>query len=281
MSISRKDFMERMLDMAQHAFLPEKIVRESPPCGKYSLEDFDLYMRERMPAVEAERFEEHCLGCLGCAVQLLLAQDRLNQEKEQAENEILMKRTMSLVDSILKKKEGVREPSWLANRINIILEYVHDAWRLVSTTGETLTLAPGVAYGGIGKMKSTEFDSPVKSYKDKMEDASGEPKEPLSTLQISQEFTLPDIFVQVSISSEETGRLMMTFAFFDKAAGRGVQGIELHLTHGSEPVRKATSGERGRASFIIRVPADYEIEILQDGERIGAISFKAETKGKQ
>jgi hypothetical protein len=272
---NNKDFLERLLDMTRQSLLPEKGVGKGSPCGEHTPEDFDRYVKESMPASDVGRFEEHCLECVNCAAQILLARDKLIHEKEKAENEALLKRTMSFVDRLLKEKDSAREQPWLANRINIVVEFAQGFWQLVNTTGEVLTPRLAVADGGFIEMKSSGPDSGVKRFNKPKEEMT-EPEERLSVIQIAQEFSSPGISLQASISSEESGRLMLTLSFAEKDTQKEMQGVDLQLMKEGTVVKKAVSGKNGRASFVVRVPAVYEIDILKEGAKIGNISFKAQ-----
>lgn len=260
MDKDKKAFLERVKGMARNSLRPETRFMESPLCGRYAAEDFERYVRENMPAVDIEKFEDHCLGCIGCAVHLIHAREKLVREQDEANEAFLLENTKKILDKLLDKEKSktmyVPGPiDWTANTLNIVLDAVQGVWKIVNTTGEVLTPAPAFAVRGAADAET-----------------------PSISLIIIQEFSKPEISVQVNVSRKEEGKSLAEISLYDRKAEVFVHGAEVRLIEGDAIVHVEMTDESGKARFELDLKqGEYIFDLLINGVQICQVAMQSKT----
>lgn len=242
--MDKKEFLNKVLFLARHSLEPEPL-KGIIPCDRFTADDFYSYIGGSMPSSNLPIFENHCLACLFCAARLSQAGAPFIQEQEKEENELLLEKTMALLDRLEhQEKEDVA-----ANTMHIVIEAVKNALHIIRTSGEILK--PGFAMAVRGEQDESDQESAI---------------------QILQEFTQPDLSIQATIIGEEPERATLQVSLFDRAADAFMPDVEMHLIADSRVLQKEVSDEKGEAKFLIQIPGEYQINLLSGGRPLAWIN---------
>lgn len=109
-----REFKQRILAKAKRSLGSEEVYVNIPPCTRYRDEDIELYVKEDMPEVDMRTFEAHYPDCMACYSRLARARKdfervekrlarsgkRLAEQRDEAQNTYLLKRTMDILDNL-------------------------------------------------------------------------------------------------------------------------------------------------------------------------------------
>ncbi len=278
MEKDKKMFLERVIHMEKGSLKPENISKPIPNCERFVEDDFDSYVREKMPVANIEVFENHCVQCINCARRLIQARKTLIREREKVKAEQGYQWTMHLLDRIDQEKlanEPVKK-DFSANIISIILTGIQEVLQVVQTTGDVLELVPIQSRRYHSKPISVGMDTQNKDNGGK-NIINAQEYENQSAIQIVQEFEQPSISVQSTITREGTEYLRVVVSVYDKDVDDFISGLEIQIHQGPNLEHTTLSDLNGEASFLLSVAVEYKIDIIRDNTSIGRIHLEMQT----
>lgn len=201
-----------------------------------------------MAAEEVKRFEAHVRGCISCLKAIAWVHAEHRRAKERAENELLLRRTMSLVDELIpaaQARPALRSHDLFDKVVHIALRVSRETLKVLRTTGELLSPPMTPAFRGKTGVVSLREKSEVK---------------------VLQEFTEPPLSAQISFEKGggETG-IHLRISLFNRESDEFLCGVEARLD-GLGASDDTMSDENGEVHFTIRSAGNYVARLYLGGK---------------
>jgi len=210
-----------------------------PPCDSYGDQAYSSYVQQLMPELDINAFELHAVNCSSCLQGIRKATLVNLNRKEKAENEILFKRTLSLMD---KLDQSV---------FSIVIRAVQGMVELIRSTGEQMSMTP--AFAGMRSSDSSET-------------CVSEP------LRLVKEFEESCLSVEVVISPFEPDMLDMVVSLLDQQHEEFIPGVTV-TCQGGDILLEETTDANGQAFFRVPAAGFYELVMKKDTHLLGEMTL--------
>ena len=250
----RSRLHEEVLAMVRRTLTPSVHYERITPCQDYSVNEYKRFLSNLMTIEDMEKFVHHCQGCVACLKGISQAHEKFLQQQEQRENDVLLHKTLTLLDELEAKNHPVEFPKTVSikNFFSIALEASKGFLDLLVTTGELLTPTPDIAL-------------------------RGEDREPalIPSIRILQEFSEPPWSIQTTFERCETKKeFQLTISILNRKTEEVLKGIQVMLCGPKRQVG-LTSDDHGQAVFTISRIGDYVVHFIDKGEILAQLSTES------
>jgi hypothetical protein len=213
-------------------------VETSFSCDRYQADDYARYVHGVMETEEIVHFEKHAWKCPSC-------QKGLHYQKDQFENETLLRKTIDLLNTL---NNQIDQPH--VNIMDIVISKTKDMLTLIKTTGQLLKGPALVSARGEKKDNLPEF-----------------------MMQIIKDFETPAVSVQASFSKGESEDFVkLKISLFDKHNEQFMPDVKIVLS-GQGIEQEEVSDQNGEAFFIIKHSGLYGATLSSNSELIGRLNI--------
>ncbi len=210
------------------------------PCERFSEQDYSHYVRRQMSEREVIELEDHAATCSNCLQGIRLATVAHQHQKEQAENDLLFSRTLTLMD---KLDQSI---------FSIVIRAVQGVVELIRSTGEQMAMTPALAG--------------VRS-------SSGAPdSETVQPLRLVKEFEESKLSVEVTISPAEPDLLDIVVSLLDRQNEEFISGVSVSC-QGEHYNLDETTDDNGQAAFRVPPAGFYELVMKKNDHLLGTMTL--------